>query len=292
MTYERQKFDPKNPTEFKYIPNYVVRNMKQADQKFYKKESAKYEAWSKEDQKRREQAPRDFESEKSRYGRNHGAEENALILRLGNALKKKGFTITYTAGRYNAGEYEIHETWAKFAIVYKDGQRVGQFKCWETGEYWARPIGWKIETNRGKGSNRSSWDNEKRLKNINSAVKYFEETAIPRATIEDELDKAEKTLKRLRGSTLSARNEAYYKKRGVKKLYRGCETDGTMEQIMDAMETGNEMEAMKLVSQQFKEYEELAAEVTKAEEAETDYLENVVQPLRKLAKRAVPEVYS
>lgn len=282
------KFDPKNPEDFNYIHWYNLKKLTKKEKKLYEKEREKYDAWKTEERIKREKEPREFPT----GYRVTAQQENELILSLGNALKDEGFTVVYTTGGYQPEKHTIHESWAQCAIVKKNGQRVGSFRCWMAGDWHAKPVGWKMETNRGKGSNPGSWSDEKRLKKLESAVKYFNETAIPRESIEDELDKAEAALTRYRSNTQKARNAAYTKKCGVNKLYQGYSPDGTMELIMDAMEAGDKENVMELVAEHFKQYEELVAEVTQAEERETDYLENVVKPLRKLAKRAVPEVYS
>jgi hypothetical protein len=283
------KFDPNNPEEWKPIPWYEINKLSKKDQELYEKEQEKRYAWEKAERIKMEQLPREFPEG---YG-NTAKTENAMILELGNALKKEGFEIVYTTGTYHSEAHTIHESWAARGIIKKDEQNVGHFIVWKAGSWRARPIGWKIVTNRGKGSNPRAWNSEeKRLKNLQNAVKYIKETAIPRAEVEDELDKAEGQLERMASASHKARLAANLHKKGLSGSAQYRKDDGTLSDIMDAMYTGDAAKAMQLVAEHYKRYEELTWAAAAMEEREAEYRNNVVKPLREKAKEERPEVYS
>ena len=289
MTTEYPKFDPQNPEAFEPLSYREVNELRNTDSgthDMYGAEKRKWDEWRAEEERKKMQLPNpDFEASHAHTGR---YKEIDLLTELGVALEREGFTVTYMSGSYR-GDFKVHPSWAVAVHIYKDGQRVGSYRAWRpTTAYSYRPIGWRIQTNRGKGSSPSSWNNkEKRLKKLDSAVKFIKETAIPKLDYEDE-------IKRIKKKIMTHQEEARSLERSANKM-EGPNVgfgDTILQDLLDMCRDNDMNGVWERLAGRNETIDSLRDQAKQWRNAAEKIQREQLNPLMERARKELPEFYS
>jgi hypothetical protein len=226
--------------------------------------------------------------------------------RLAKALMNEGFAVKFMSGP-NIRAVEVHPSWAGRVDIYRDFQKVGSYIAWYPKNSWqndfdwygipagkggtfvlGRAIGWRIETNRWTKPR----DKTRRLKSLDSAVKHIKETAIPTQDIEAELANAETEWAILRQEEGFQRRRVYEAEHGVAHQGNGkYEPDNTLSEIISAWSSSSKDEVLELVKKAAERHDRAMQAWADAELEAEKYHRETLNPLRKEAKEAMPEVY-
>jgi len=294
--YSVPVFDPQKPEAFKslsYKDTHWLRDNDSAAHDKYGKSVAAYEKWDAANTKAmcQKRHPVLEPGKATTYSDWDELTRIKLMTTLGEALKAKGFTITWKTGAFS-GDYEVHKTWATYAEIYKDGNRVGDFRIWRPSSgYNYNAIGWVIRTNRGVGNPnaRSSFSREeKRLKKLESAVKYITETAVPELSYEVEIKKAKKTIDQLQIEISNISRAIEQAKAGKSGMYS---TDGLLKSLLEMHKVGDDRGITKALDERTTRIDTLRGEYSKLKERLRVIREKQLEPLLEKAKIDMPEFY-
>lgn len=297
---EVKAFDPENPEAFNQVSWFDTRASEQSDgsiigmtdeqANWYRKQKERFDHWQAQESKRLAQLPNPIMSDDSMCGSRERS-EIALMTSLGRAIEKEGFTVKWMSGKYK-GDYEVHPTWARYAKIVKDGQHVGGFTTWvPSSGYRSRPVGWVITTNRGVGNPNARYSNrsEKRVKKVETAVKYIVETAIPKRDFETEIKDLRKQISDLRVKSGKKQQLIQQHMDGRREFNS---SDGMLRQLLEWTANGQTKEAIQALRERNQEINKWQRERT-ALSAEANEIERVkLEPLLEKARQELPDFYS
>jgi hypothetical protein len=286
-------FDPLNPEDFQPLSlreTYELRDTDSAAHNEYGIQKQAWENWKAANLQRLQQLPNPVLQATDQYSDRRERKEIELMTKLGHAIKDEGFEVKWMTGMYK-GDYEVHPTWAKYGLIFKDGQRVGDFRPWRPSSgYTYTPVGWIIRTNRGVGNPnaRSSFSREeKHLKKLESAIKYIKETAVPKIDVEADIKKVQMELQTIRVQIGNLNSEIQRAKDGME-TYRS--PDGLMQKLLGARQAHDADKIWELLGERLELIGRLKSQrnaLMGADEAKQEQLDKLVEQ----AKEVLPEFY-
>lgn len=292
MTNKYPIFDPLNPEAFEPLSlkeTWRLRDEDSAAHNEYGIQKQAWEAWKAEMLKIKMQSKNPVLDANDQYQGRRERMEIELMLKLGHAVEREGFEVKWLTGMWK-GDVEVHPTWAKYAAIYKDGQKVGDFRTWRpnSGYSW-NPVGWIIRTNRGVGNPNARWSgrDEKRLKKLESAIKYIKETAVPKIDVEADIKRKQTELQSIRIEISNLGTSIERAKNGMNG-YR--DSDGMLKQLLEMHRTGDKRGMADLLDARLELIERLSAE-RKALREKDDVVQDELNKLVEEAKEVLPEFY-
>lgn len=294
MNTEYPIFDPLNPEAFEPLSYGDVCKLKEEDSAAHNEygiQKQAWDIWKSEMRKLEVQKPNPVASEKDEYGNRRAKKEIELMTKLGNAIEREGFNVKWFTGQYDR-DTECHKTWAQYAEIWKDSQKVGDFRVWRpTASYSWTPVGWVIRTNRGVGNTNARYGlsrQEKRLKKLESAVTYIVETAVPKQDFEKEIKAYRKEIETLRIKANNLHTEISNLERGMTNyrspdellpLLLKLQAAGEMDKVEAALQDRN-----SAIGRLMMQRDEYLSELKAIEDVN-------LNPLLERAREVLPEFY-